>query len=170
MSVSGYGCHKESNIKRPRTPKPILNPFTPRKVPYVQLTLEFMSALDTFTSGRAGREEWGQVRNALNLASIIDHQVWRNGQEQQIDAGHNAHKASWIRYQRTGKFGYSAAELQAVRAALEIHGAQLQEIKYVDFDRAVLSVMQLEQRAIKLAKGKGNSNYFAINMSGDLIA
>lgn len=152
-------------------PRQVFNPLlvVSLKVPYVEQTLKFMSALDTFTSGKATRVEWGQLRDAINLAWVIDSQVYNNGQQEILEAGHQGIKASWMRFQRLGKFGHTLTELQAVREALEVHGAQLQEITFQQWSRACTSVAALERRAVKLAQANTEGDWFAIDMNGKKI-
>jgi hypothetical protein len=152
-------------------PRPVYNPLViaSLKVPYVESMLAFMSALDTFTSGRATRVEWGQVRDALNLAWIIDTQVYRGGQESILEAGHQGLKACWLRFGRTGKFGFTLPELNAVRAALDVHSQQLQEVTFQQWARASTTIAGLEARAIKLAAAGGTGDWFAINMNGNKV-
>ena len=125
--------------KKPRKkyrPKPICSPCALvsynnsklREDEYTKVLLAMHSSMHSFTHGTATSQDWTNLAEVLNLAVVLDEQVWNSSYHEALDLGSKSHYEAGCRYMRTNKMGYTGPELQAMNYALEIHEEQVRQM------------------------------------------
>lgn len=109
------------------TPEPALN----------KLRLRELAAIEAFRTGAAGRQEWLDLADMLNICETLA--LGGVGPEA-LDACEAAQEAlaqAHDRYHRGGSLSLSAAGLQALRDSYEYHDLQRQSVPRGDYERAI---------------------------------
>lgn len=143
--------------KKPRKryrPKPVLQDpvgytiggFTRLTADEVAQTLTVNhDAMLELTQGRGTVEHWRIVTGVLNMAAVLDEQVYGSTYKQEINDALRAHGRCGVRRWNGGNFGYSGPDLQLVNFALVIHDEQVSKATVGEVERAVL---ESQRRAI----------------------
>jgi hypothetical protein len=100
------------------------------------LKLKNHAAMAAMVEGRAGRTEWDMLVGAVNMGNVMcDMRIgdeFRNlmlaGRDALCEVGKRAHK--------TDRFLFKGDKLQAMNLAMEVHDAQLENIRAIDVERA----------------------------------
>lgn len=114
---------KHSNRKPRTTGLPMIFGLSEKMKTDLQITP--LGTLESFREGTATEEGWHTIAAAVNLAAILSRKQPQEVQDE-CNAGLNALRSIAEREQRTGKYGCSGDEYQALRLAL-ILGADMQE-------------------------------------------
>jgi hypothetical protein len=99
-------------------------------------------ALDEMTQGRGTREGWDLLVGAINMANVMCEQGIGSEFRDQTIAAREALLEVGKRIVRTERVVLKGEELKAIRAALECHDAQLENVRAIDVDRAYVEVQR----------------------------
>ncbi len=102
-------------------------------------------ALALLRQGRAGREDWNVVCQALNVAEALAVVAVGSNLMPEIAAGQRWLHQIALRMLETGSSTCYAAELAAIDEALTMYRAQLQVCTQADFSRAIAHVRNLHR-------------------------
>lgn len=98
-------------------------------------------ALSEMMQGRGNREQFNLIVGAINIGNVMCEQGIGDEYRQIMLAARDAMLEVGKRAMRNGeRFGFTGAELCAVRDALETHDAQLENVRSIDVDRAAAEV------------------------------
>lgn len=111
----------------------------------INLLTKIHDAMVEITQGRGTKAHWVLVADALNMAQILDEQVFIAAYETKFRLAHTAHAACGMRFVSGKTMGYTGAELQAVNFALEVHEGQLYKATLGEVERA-LNTAEARQR------------------------
>ena len=103
-----------------------------------RLRLVELSALESFTTGRATIEDWKSIADVLNVAETMARAgVGPEVLEvcQRVEAGLDE---SRDRHRRTGKMGLSGPAIQAVRDLAEYHDLQRTSISRGEYEKWIV--------------------------------
>lgn len=122
------------------------------------------AALLEITRGEGTVETWRTVTGALNMAAVLDEQVYECAYQDELSEALRAHGRCGVRYWNGGKFGYSGPDLQSVNYAFQVHDEQIRKATLREIDLAVaesyrrarnpkehISVRQMAQQAKEAA-------------------
>ena len=101
------------------------------------ISLAMHSAMHHMVRGEGTRELWEIITGSLNLAIIMDEQVYQKSHYEALDAAMQAHCNCGNRYKGGNNFGYTGKELQAVNDAIVIHEAQLDQLTFKELQNAL---------------------------------
>lgn len=94
-------------------------------------------ALTALVSGTAGKREWADVAEAINVAIVLCETLYEEPlQRAMLLRAAVAHARCGARFLNQNKYGYSGEELVAVNTAMEVHDAQLADITFAELCRA----------------------------------
>lgn len=109
---------------------------------FTRLALRNHTALLLLEQGKGGKEQWDLIVGAINMANIMcEHGIGDEFRSQTI-AARDALLEVGKRGVKTGRFVFKGDELQAVRAGLECHDAQLENSRAIDVERASDEVLR----------------------------
>lgn len=114
---------KHSHRKPRATGLPLIFALSSKMKTDLQITP--LGMLEAFREGSANEEVWHTVAAAVNLAAVLSRKQPQEVQEH-CNAGLNALRSVSERAKRTGRYGCSGDEYQALRLSL-ILGADMQE-------------------------------------------
>lgn len=103
-------------------------------------------AAQRFTTGTATPDDWQEIAGAIAMGYALAVEVYGGGYADEMRAAQQANDEAWRRYERTGVFGYTGPQLQAVNLGLAIHDAQLEQCTGGDLERAFRLVALAEQQ------------------------
>ena len=103
---------------------------------FQRLALRNHTALLLLEQGQGGREQWDLIVGAINIANVMCEQGIGDEFREQTIAARDALLECGKRAVKTGRFLFRGDELKAVRAALECHDAQLENVRAIDVERA----------------------------------
>jgi hypothetical protein len=102
-----------------------------------KLLMRELSAIDAFTRGKAGLQEFRDLVEANNITqTLVSMDIGPEAQQ----AAHDAEQAlieTARRFERTGKMGLSGPGIQAVREVIEWHHAQRSSIARSVYSEAI---------------------------------
>jgi len=101
------------------------------------VSIAMHNAMYHMVRGEGTKEFWDVVTGSLNLAVILDEQVFMKSHYTQLDLAMQAHCSCGMRFKTGGKFGYTGKELQAVNDAIAIHEAQLDNLTFKELQYAL---------------------------------
>ena len=122
-----------------------------------KLSMVELSAIDAFTRGAAGLQEWSELANVGNVAQTLAGQGIGKEAMPDLHAAEEALIDAAKRFERTGRMGLTGPGLQAVRLMVEWHDAQ----------RDVITVKQYRE-ALRLTKARIQSGYATVDMCESL--
>lgn len=93
-------------------------------------------AMWSFTHGLGEVHHWRTVTEALNMAMVIDEQLYNQTYYFDLDKALEAHHQCGLRSKKFNKFGYSGPELITVNTAIVIHEAQMAQITIKELSNA----------------------------------
>lgn len=94
-------------------------------------------AMLEITQGRGTVENWRVVTGALNMATVLDEQVYSAAYAKELADALKAHGRCGVRRWNGGNFGYSGEDLQVVNFALAIHDEQVRKATLGEVERAL---------------------------------
>ena len=98
------------------------------------------------TQGRGAKHHWVLVADALNMAKVMDEQVFQIAYGAEFELALAAHAACGTRFAIEKRpMLYTGAELQAVNFALQVHAAQLDKATLAEVEHA-LNTAEARQR------------------------
>lgn len=102
-----------------------------------QLRIRELAAIDAFTRGMAGEQEWHDINAMVGITRMMAKN--RVGPEAipACDQASDALQADWNRYKVTGKMGTSGAGLQAYRDTFRYHDLQRQSVSRAEYERHI---------------------------------
>lgn len=108
------------------------------------------NALNNLVRGEGTKYFWEVVTGALNTALVLDEQVFMKAHSGVFDEAMQAHQECGKRFKKTGNFGYSGKELQAVNYAVTVHEAQLDCLTFKELQNALAEVkVRLQNHRVK---------------------
>lgn len=102
-----------------------------------------MASFELLREGRAGREDWNQICQALNVGEALCEFNIANDHIDDFHKGHEALHQIALRMLGGKSSTCYAHELTAVKEALDMHKIQLQFCTQAEFSRAILRVKNL---------------------------
>ena len=128
-----------------RTIRPLVNPIThaiagaavTSQADLDAVRMYELSAMEAFRTGSATKADWCHLADMCNIMESMVHM--RIGPEAQIP-GREAQEALGeihSRYKRTGRFGITGPELEALREAFRWHDAQRTQISRSQYAEAI---------------------------------
>lgn len=102
-----------------------------------------MASFDLLREGRASREDWNQICQALNVGEALCEFNIANDHIDDFHKGHEALHQIALRMLGGKSSTCYAHELTAVKEALDMHKIQLQFCTQAEFSRAILRVKNL---------------------------
>lgn len=103
---------------------------------FQRLALRNHTALLLLEQGKGGKEQWDLIVGAINIANVMCEQGIGDEFRATTIAARDALLEVGKRALKTGRFLFKGDELKAVRAALECHDAQLENVRAIDVERA----------------------------------
>lgn len=97
-------------------------------------------AMSNIVRGVGEPFDWDDVNGAISMALVMAEMGIGNEYQREFIVARDALIQCVIRYHKTGKFGFSGDELQAMNAAISSHEAQMTCVRGVDVDRAASEV------------------------------
>lgn len=102
-----------------------------------QLRIRELSALEAFRTGQAGRQDWRDLADMLNIAETMA----RSGIGPEVlpvcDRAQQALAAAHARHQAHGRPGVDGTGLQALRELAEYHDLQRASVSRAEYERAI---------------------------------
>ncbi len=95
------------------------------------------AALAALTQGAGTLEDWKVVTGALNMATVLDEQVYDAEYHEAMQEALQAHGRCGVRLHQCGRFGYSGLDLAAVNLAMEVHDVQLENTTVGEIEKAL---------------------------------
>jgi len=137
---------KRSKYK-PRPTYNVLDLFT-RAGQEAETTMKLQqhSAMHALTHGSATYQDWYVITLALNLTAVAIEQSGAHDYRPELHAAMDAHAACGARFIKTGKYGYTGAELQAVNDVLAEHQEIMGQYTKVEVKRMMAQVEANERR------------------------
>ena len=111
----------------------------------INLLTKIHDAMVEITQGRGTKAHWVLGADALNMAQILDEQVFAAAYEEKFRLAHAAHAACGMRFVGGKTMLYTGEELQYVNFALEVHEEQLSKATLGEVERA-LNTAEARQR------------------------
>ena len=105
-------------------------------------------ALDEMMMGRGTREHWDLLRGAINMGCVMCDQGIGAEYSGAMVAAKDALLEVGKRLVRLDRIVLKAEELAAFREAMEIHDAQLENIRAIDVERAYFEVRRREKARV----------------------
>lgn len=136
---------------RPRAVLPdtvsfVLGTFKPLSPEGVLRTLAINhDALASLVKGEGTEDHWRLVCSALNMALVLDEQVYDEAYNTELKAALEAHASCGVRRWNGHNFGYSGPELQAMNLGMEIHDEQMRQATVGEVERAIAETRRREQ-------------------------
>lgn len=94
------------------------------------------AAMQAMVQGRGSKEMWDRLVGAVNIAIVMCEQGIGNEYREQLVAAMQALLACGVRSVKKDRFAFTGDEMAVMNEALEIHDAQLVNIRAIDVDRA----------------------------------
>jgi hypothetical protein len=97
------------------------------------------NAIERITSGSGDKDDWSRLVCAVGTATVMCEQGVGLEYKGDVIAARDALKSVGERAVRNNwRFGFTGDELKAVREAIDIHDAQLENVRAIDVERAVV--------------------------------
>lgn len=111
-------------------------------------------AYDTLRQGRASREDWNMICQAVNVAEVLSKMHIGDNLLPDFDAGHEALHQIALRMLGKNCSTCYPGELIAVREAIDMHKIQLRICTQAEYSRALKKVVDLHTggATLKVAK------------------
>lgn len=109
------------------TPEALLN----------QLRVRELAAIDAFTRGGAGEQEWHDINAMVGICRMMANNGVGPEAIEACDRAEAALRSDWNRYEATGKMGTSGGGLTAYREAFEYHDLQRQSVSRSEYERHI---------------------------------
>lgn len=93
--------------------------------------------LSNLVRGNGNKDDWKAVTGALNMAIVLDEQVYDGAYYANLLEALRAHGRCGVRHWNGGNFGYSGKDLAVVNLAFEVHDAQLERSTVGEIERAM---------------------------------
>ena len=103
----------------------------------VILRIKNHGALEAILAGKGGVGEADTLIAAMNITEALARMDFGNDWADEITAAQDALFAMSVRGLRTGSFGFTADELDAMNTAMGVHDAQLDAITIADMEVAI---------------------------------
>lgn len=112
-----------------------LNP--PSDALRTELLLHAHLSLQAVTHGTGTDDDWDQLTNVLNVSAVLAEGGVGGMYLEDLRQAQTAHAMCGKRKLAKGRFGYSGAELQQMKYAVDIHEAQLQAATVAHLEQAL---------------------------------
>lgn len=114
-------------------------------------------SFDAFRRGEDCENHWRATADVLNIAEALsDIGICSDGgSRERIAAGHSALSVVAMRYQSRDTWALKADEMEALKEALWLHGAQLEHASLGEYEKAVKRVANRTRAALAGSIGKG---------------
>lgn len=109
------------------------------------------AAMAAMVAGKGARADWDMLVGALNMGNVMCEQGIGNEFRPIMLAGRDAMLDVGTRGRATGRFIFKGDELAAMNAAMECHGAQLENIRAIDIDRAADEVTRRLRHGVNVS-------------------
>lgn len=100
------------------------------------------AAMQAMVQGRGSKEMWDRLVGAINIAIVLCEQGVGPEYREQLVAGMQALLDCGVRSVKKDRFAFTGDELRIMNEALDIHDAQLVNIRAIDVDRAAAEVVR----------------------------
>ncbi len=97
-------------------------------------------AMQQITKGVGTIADWRLVAATINVASILDEQVFDRVASAEMGEATASHQMCGARHLIGKSLGYTGQEMQAVNTALELHDEQLKLVTRMELERATNEV------------------------------
>ena len=94
-------------------------------------------AMVRLTKGQGSVDDWRVVTGALNMAAVLDEQVYDCAYQDELSEALRAHGRCGVRRWNGGNFGYTGPDLQRVNFALSVHDEQMAKATVGEIERAL---------------------------------
>ena len=95
------------------------------------------AAMMNLTKGEGTVDDWRVVTGALNMAAVLDEQVYDCAYQDELSEALKAHGRCGVRRWNGGNFGYTGPDLQIVNFALSVHDEQMTKATVGEIERAL---------------------------------
>lgn len=100
------------------------------------------AAMQAMVQGRGDKESWDRLVGAINIALVMCEQGIGPEYRTDLIAGREALLSCGVRSVKANRFAFTGDELKAMNNAMEIHDAQLVNVRAIDIDRAAAEVIR----------------------------
>jgi len=94
-------------------------------------------AMVRLTKGQGTVDDWRVVTGSLNMAAVLDEQVYDCAYQDELSEALKAHGRCGVRHWNGGNFGYTGPDLQLVNFALSVHDEQMAKATVGEIERAL---------------------------------
>lgn len=105
-----------------------------------KLKIGYHMAMVAVTQGRAGKAEWQEIANVLNVAITLAEMGYGDQYLPEIVKAQGAMVLIRERLKATGRITVKAEEMNAINEALELHDQQVELVTVREMETAILSV------------------------------
>lgn len=100
------------------------------------LNIKNHGALAAIAQGNGTRDDWDAVVHAINVGNILCERGIGNEYRQDMLAARDALESCGKRIVKTDRVILTGDELKALNAGMAAHDAQIENVRYIDIDRA----------------------------------
>lgn len=100
------------------------------------LNLRNHHALSAIVQERGTRDDWDALVHAINVGNVLCERGIGNEYRQDMLAARDALESCGKRIVKTNRVILTGDELKALNAGMEAHDTQLENVRYIDIDRA----------------------------------
>lgn len=100
------------------------------------LNIKNHGALAAIVQGNGTRDDWDAVVHAINVGNILCERGIGNEYRQDMLAARDALESCGKRIVKTDRVILTGDELKALNVGMAAHDAQLENVRYIDIDRA----------------------------------
>lgn len=108
----------------------------------VKLNLINHGAIVNICHGSGTKADWDRLVGAINMGNVMCEQGIGNEFRAEMIAARDALCKCGKRFMKSGRFGFTGEELQAVNAGLAAHDAQVENVRAIDLERAADEVIR----------------------------
>lgn len=100
------------------------------------LNMKNHHALSAIVQGRGTRDDWDSLVHAINVGNVLCERGIGNEYRQDMLSARDALESCGKRIVKTDHVILTGDELKALNAGMAAHDAQLENVRYIDIDRA----------------------------------
>lgn len=102
----------------------------------VEIQAKTAAAMQAMVQGRGDTDAWDRLVGAINMANVMCEQGIGDEWRQQTIAARESLLQVGIRFKRTGRWLFTGDEMATINEGLSIHSAQVENVRYIDIERA----------------------------------
>ena len=100
------------------------------------LNIKNHGALAAIAQGNGTRDDWDALVHAINVGNVLCERGIGNEYRQDMLAARDALESCGKRIVKNNRVILTSDELKALNAGMEAHDTQLENVRYIDIDRA----------------------------------